>query len=328
MEGSIGDDINFATKHVSQAFLSTTLTDSTRIRSYHTTLNQLVLHFLPFSLPPYSSNHHLYALGISQFHPLYLTFESTFRDHIRSEDLPPRTTSMLQKLYLPDLERAEALEYDLKTLLPPSHCYHNTADRPRLEAFKQHIQISLTQKPHLLSAYTWIFYMALFSGGRYIRSKLRAGLTPPNPSLPQRRLDELSGLSFWNFPGDADGEDLKIDFKNRVAALSATLTEEERSDIIKEGVQIMVFLTDVVREVSETVPTQAIKLAAERTSADTVMNVKGPVARIRPPWILLLRNFFPMGFMDLLSAAMGTVVPKAPEHDGVATRTAMHVHVK
>ncbi|KAL8728932.1 MAG: hypothetical protein Q9181_005164 [Wetmoreana brouardii] len=325
MEGSIGDDINLATKHVSQTSPLTTSTDPTRTRSYHTTLNQLILHFLPFSLPPCSSNHHLYALGISHFHPIYLTFETTFRDHIRFDALPPRTIAMLQKLHLPELERAEALECDLKTLLLPSHRHHNTADLPHLEAFEQHIQASLAQKPHLLFAYTWVFYMALFSGGRYIRSKLRAGFTTPNPSLPQRRLDELSGLSFWNFPGDADGEDLKIDFKKRVAALSATLTEEERSDIINEGVQIMVFLTDVVREVAETVPAQAITLAAERTSADTVVKIQGPVARIRPPWILLLRNVFPMGFMDLLSAAMGIVVSKVPEHDAVAAPVATEV---
>ncbi|KAL8731375.1 MAG: hypothetical protein Q9166_003467 [cf. Caloplaca sp. 2 TL-2023] len=300
MAASIGDEINAAT------------------RSYHTTLNQLILQCLPLSLPPHTSGSQPYALGISHFHPIYAAFESYFRTYIGPDASSSQTNETLCSLHIPELERAGALENDISLLLPSFHRVPNPNNHPRLEAFKHHIQASLTHKPHLLFAYTWIFYMALFSGGRYIRSKLRAGFIFPGTSTSQRRLDELAGLSFWNFPGDADGEDLKVDFKARVAALSNDLTEEEKAEIVAEGVYIMISLTDMVREVAETVPAQAVTLAEQRFT-DKMAELKGPVARIRPPWILLLRYIFPMGFMDSLSAAIGMAVSRAPEHGAVAS---------
>ncbi|KAL8684440.1 MAG: hypothetical protein Q9224_006350, partial [Gallowayella concinna] len=218
MVATIGDEINTAT------------------RSHHTTLNQLILHLLPVSLPPNTSTHDLYALGISRFHSIYSAFESSFRQSITATALPSRTKEILHSLHVPQLERAEALDNDINLLLPPSHRVPEPSQHPRLEAFKQHIRISLAHKPHLLIAYTWIFYMALFSGGRYIRSKLRTAFASPSIStIPQRQLDEQAGLSFWNFPGDSNGEDLKADFKARLIALSDLLTEEERDDILAES---------------------------------------------------------------------------------------------
>ncbi|KAI4233477.1 MAG: hypothetical protein LQ352_008249, partial [Teloschistes flavicans] len=109
--------------------------------------------------------------------------------------------------------------------------------------------------------------MALFSGGRYIRAKLRDAFTTttttPLPTddddaaTPQTSRDERAGLSFWDFPGAADGEDLKLLYKSRVAALSPTLTDHDRADIVAESVEIMLRLTDVVREVAETAPAAA-----------------------------------------------------------------------
>ncbi|KAL8999832.1 MAG: hypothetical protein Q9169_001372 [Polycauliona sp. 2 TL-2023] len=286
---SIGEEINAAT------------------RSHHTTLNQLIIQFLPFSLPPHTSDVYLYALGISHFLPIYSAFESSLRTYNGSKTTPSRTRNTLQALHLPRLERAEALRKDLHTLLPPRPHDAKNIHRPRLEAFERHIQLSLALKPHLLVSYTWIFYMALFSGGRYIRSKLRAGFTPRSTSRSQRHLDEQAGLGFWNFPGDADGEDLRIDFKARIATFSKDLTEEERAEIIAEGVHIMTSLTGVVEEVAVTVPNRAAALAED--------------ADIRSPWVLLLRNLLPLGLMDLFSAATGNATSSAQRHDGVTPRS-------
>ena len=269
-------------------------------------------------MPPHTHNHTIYALGISYFSHIYSIFESNFRSHLEAEANPQRVSGLLQKLHIPELERTEALERDIKLLLPPSHRGPKSSEIPRLEAFKKHIQSSLAHKPHLLFAYTWIFYMALFSGGRYIRSKLQAGLAASITSLPSAQLDVRAGLSFWDFPGEYDGEDLKLDYKSRVAALSSELTDQERADIVTEGVQIMVFLIDLVKEVAETVPSQAIGLALEVPASD-FKGCQGPVARIRPPWILLMRSLFPMHFMDILSTGLGVVVSRAPERGNVKT---------
>ncbi|KAL8783858.1 MAG: hypothetical protein Q9213_004348 [Squamulea squamosa] len=229
----------------------------------------------------------------------------------RSNNSPSRTHDALRALHLPGLERAEALENDIKLLLPPLHRVPTPCHHPRLQAFQCHIESSLVSKPHLLFAYTWIFYMALFSGGRYIRSKLRTAFTPSSTSTSQRHLDKLAGLSLWNFPGDADGEDLKLEFKARVAMLSNSLSEEEKANIVAEGVHIMISLTNVVKEAAETVPGRAIALKND----------------MRPSWVLLLRYFFPVGLMDLLSAAVGFALFRAPQ-DGAATLTPVHVAAK
>lgn len=311
--------LQFAIRYLSGNCVNFPLT-----RSYHTNLNQSILHFLPLSLIPHTSSHHLYVIGISYFHPIYSVFESSFRNHLHSDPCSSRTATILHKLHLPELERVQALERDINLLLPSLHRVRNTSTAPCLEASKRHIQASLSKKPHLLFAYTWIFYMALFSGGRYIRSKLRAGLASPIVPCPSAHLDVHTGLSFWEFPGELDGEDLKLAYKSRVAALSTELTEEERRDIVAEGVQIMVFLIDLVGEVAEAVPARAAELALEAAPSSDKLGCQGPVARIRPPWILLMRNLFPMYLKEIISAALGVVASRAPEQGAV---TPMQVQI-
>ncbi|KAL9027414.1 MAG: hypothetical protein Q9196_004058 [Gyalolechia fulgens] len=250
MASSIGNEINLAT------------------RSHHATLNQSILHFLPLALPPHTSSYCLYALGISHFYPIYSVFECVFRDRLSLDVAPSRIANILNRLHVPWLERASALERDSRLLLPLLRSGPGFSTGPRSEAFKRHVQLSLSQKPHLLFAYTWIFYMALFSGGRYVRSKFRAGFKSWMAALPAAQLEPHAGLTFWHFPGELDGEDLKLEYKNRVAALSVELTEEERADIVAESVQIMTYLIDVVQEVAEVVPPRAVALALEKPVDD------------------------------------------------------------
>ncbi|KAL8650665.1 MAG: hypothetical protein Q9210_003694 [Variospora velana] len=299
MASSVGDDINRATK------------------LYHTTLNQLILHFLPFALPPNTSSYHLYALGVSHFHPIYAAFETSFRTQLRSAALSPHLAEILHGLHLPDLERAKALQDDINFLLPPSPRAPIPNKVPRLEVFQRHIQVSLARKPHLVVAYTWIFYMALFSGGRYIRSKLRAGLSQSISSASSTEQNKVTGLAFWEFPGERDGEDLKLEYKRRVAALSIQLTDKERVDIVEEGIYIMVSLTGLVREVAEVVPNRAMALALGATAYHIKPDFQGPIARIRPPWLLLVRNLFPFGVMEILSNALGFIASSVPRQDMV-----------
>ncbi|KAL8761302.1 MAG: hypothetical protein Q9184_002571 [Pyrenodesmia sp. 2 TL-2023] len=264
-----------------------------------------------------ATSHQLYALGISHFRPIYSIFEASFENHLCSGTVAPRVERILQQLHLPGLGRAQALENDIRTLLPESYRYPNPSSFPQLEAFERHVQASVAQKPHLLIAYTWIFYMALFSGGRYIRSKLRAGLGASIRSATSANADQAAGLSFWEFPGKHDGDDLKVEYKSRVTAVSALLTEEERADIADEGVKIMVFLTDIVTEVADVVPGRALELALDTPSGDKDTGFLGPVSRIRPPWLLLLRNIFPFAIMELLSAILATVASSSSDQQTV-----------
>ena len=95
--------------------------------------------------------------------------------------------------------------------------------------------------------------MALFSGGRYLRSQLRAANTQAWQlgTSPEQEPDEP--LQFWCFDGDQDGEDLRAAFKARVLSLEAHLTPEERQEVVDEGVEIMKRMITVVQEISTTV---------------------------------------------------------------------------
>ncbi|PQE15566.1 hem oxygenase-like multi-helical protein [Rutstroemia sp. NJR-2017a BBW] len=130
--------------------------------------------------------------------------------------------------------------------------------------------------------------MALFSGGRYLRAALKmAGgfedfwnrdpspvrpysvtreaqnLVPSSktavdeklrPSARQKTRPEChqimkkQGLSFFDFVGDEDGEDIKREFKKRIAEAEVLLTEGEKSDIIQEAQEIFSFMVMVVTE--------------------------------------------------------------------------------
>lgn len=157
--------------------------------------------------------------------------------------------------------------------------------------------------------------MALFSGGRYIRSKLQAGLQASiASSSPSIQHGPRSGLAFWNFPGEVDGEDLKLEYKNRVTALTTELTEEEKADIVAESVSIMTHLIDIVSEVAEVVPSRAVALALQAPPEESI-KFQVPVARTVPPWSLLVRSLFPLPFRDVLSAAVALIAARGPEQE-------------
>ena len=187
---------------------------------------------------------------------------------------------LFSRLYFPELERSSRLRRDLVHLLSPS-CFSSlgfgdtgrSADESArqlphdLSSFVMHIHESISAKPHVHIAYTWVFYMALFSGGRYIRSKLRSAgdefwalEAPKKTSINGYTADEDSEstpLSFWSFSGALDGEDLKADYKSRVLEIEPSLALNERQDIINEAVDIMKRLLNIV---------QGIELAAAHSN--------------------------------------------------------------
>ena len=98
-----------------------------------------------------------------------------------------------------------------------------------------HMRQAVSAKPYLLVAYAWVMYMAVFSGGRWIRGQLvgagegfwrgvEVGDGDSGEEEGKRGL-EAAGLSFWHFVGEEDGEDIKREFKRRVVDLVCHVTQ-------------------------------------------------------------------------------------------------------
>lgn len=92
-----------------------------------------------------------------------------------------RTYSLLAHLRLPGLLRAGRLRADIRVLTrTPDHKIDEqleaVSQNGHLAAFIAHTKASVEANPHVLLAYAWVLYMALFSGGRYIHASLQSAL--------------------------------------------------------------------------------------------------------------------------------------------------------
>jgi len=116
---------------------------------------------------------------------------------------------------------------------------------------------AIQQKPHIAVAYAWVMYMAVFSGGRWIRQQFaNAGpefwtgqsetARAEKDGIPQA--PELPGFSFLSFDGDADGEDIKAEFKSRLAVADTLLTQQEKQDVIETADGLFELCIELVGE--------------------------------------------------------------------------------
>lgn len=264
------------------------------------------------------------------------------------------------------LERSPRLQRDLISLLPPSCLQtlglldrsrietetHGKDDVPRrlsheLTTFVTHIHEAIRIKPHLYLSYTWVLYMAIFSGGRYIRAKLKsAGLDFwTNTFIAESSKNDYSEggaeaekpgkwpLSFWNFSGTSDGEDLRADYKSRVREMERILTLKEREEIINEAAEIMKSLLRIICEIEVAVAEGAVERTIDsemceshmaginltpRLKDDSLVSRSGiPAAGSPSLCTLLCKHLLPLGIIDLVasitnlffSARRGTKVP-------------------
>lgn len=179
-----------------------------------------------------------------------------------------RIRNILSELALPDMRRTLALQDDLMSLTGWSSCtlakhLNDAAEAPVLSSFLHHIRHAVEARPHILLAYGWVLYMALFSGGRFIRASLegagpafwapRSDLSHPTSPLTEteRESSERSAggpFQFFRFNTPSDGEDLKQTFKDRLVELETLLTDQEREEIVQEAQNIFDFMVKMVME--------------------------------------------------------------------------------
>jgi len=72
------------------------------------------------------------------------------------------------------------------------------------------------------------------------------------------------GLQFFNFPGEEDGEDIKLEFKKRITEAEILLTYGEKEEIITEAKTIFEFMVEIVEELDKVMGIDEDDLEAER----------------------------------------------------------------
>lgn len=277
-------------------------------RSVHSRLNKLIMANLPSALPPRAADPASYVCGLLHIAPIYITFEALWQNVLESaadeqcpgpatlprQDSRPRSASnvsarmlfILRRLYLPGLMRSRCLRADIRHLT--GWADHIVEEHLRaagrmgwLGEFTAHIKRAVENRPHVLLAYSYIMYMALFSGGRFVRASLesagesfwqrtpspvrpafgpcekrsgREALTDTAPADgPPREQPNLHAsadlpLRFFYFDTPTDGEDLRSEFKKLLRASDGALTDDERHDVVREAICIFDNMSLVVSQ--------------------------------------------------------------------------------
>ena len=141
----------------------------------------------------------------------------------------------------------------------------------------------LNPPPHYLVAWIWVWYMAVFSGGRYIREILvktrftaewdsPADLKPQDDDPEKYVLRQRLGYSFLFFdprshqgaspfserdPGpeasQQEEDEIKTEFKMKFACFDELLNDDQKMDIVKESKWIFEKTIALVAEISSAV---------------------------------------------------------------------------
>ncbi|KAK4034888.1 hypothetical protein C8A01DRAFT_18366 [Parachaetomium inaequale] len=203
---------------------------------------------------------------------------------------PSRIHALLHNLYSPLLTRSPALLADIRAITNWSDATlrsklaalttqregggndegKGTGGRQKqqhLTTFLAHLRHAVAARPHLLLAYAWVLYMALFSGGRVLRGVLegvgegfwRAAVcdsvlddVPPRGGQPDSgRGTEGMPLGFFRFDTAQDGEDLKEEFKKKFEEAGRALTVDEWAEVVSEAGRIFEHMILLVGELHD-----------------------------------------------------------------------------
>ncbi|KAF5095952.1 hypothetical protein DV451_004461 [Geotrichum candidum] len=207
--------------------------------SAHNKINNLISMKMVFAL----RDPRIYRQGIQSFYHVFKTYEECWQEEMNKsikEGAPEaRIQSILREVWTPALARTEPLRKDL------NFYYDNDASKfeePIMKEqieFVQHIQKQIREKPYLALAYGHTMYLALFAGGRILRSNIMraAGLFPQVEGLSTEEV-ALRGTNLFQFQVE-DEDALRMGFKSRFElATRNDLTEQEKQEIIAESQEI------------------------------------------------------------------------------------------
>lgn len=233
-------------------------------RTLHTELNRIIVDRLPLALPPHAKSPSRYAIGLSHFANIFFSFEAEFDRVLESvfkEKEQDEVRAWIAGLRPSGIERSKRLRNDLYHLQKSAIVKFNVADSQRTSRGIKKLLTGCQEKPHVLIAYAWIMYMAVFSGGRWIRQQLASAGTDfwlGSETLGSEPDDEQiilqqPGFTFLSFDGDHDGEELKKSFKAQLDDADIKLTAKERQEVVAAGQDLFQHCINLIEEIDRDV---------------------------------------------------------------------------
>jgi hypothetical protein len=141
---------------------------------------RLIISRLSLCLPPNTLTPRLYTVGLSVFDTIYTIFEEEWSRVLQNGAMETENApDILRRLHIPELLRLDRLDRDLTVLLTREDTITPPAELESAREIIQHHQVTIRStiqaRAHILLAYAWVMYMALFNDGRWIRDQLVAG---------------------------------------------------------------------------------------------------------------------------------------------------------
>ncbi|KAI5953574.1 HMX1 [Candida jiufengensis] len=180
-------------------------------------------------------NYKVYRQGLQAFYHVFKSIEIAL-DYQFKNNSEDKYVEMLKQVWRPDIGRTLKAEQDLLFYYDNSkEKFENPRMKEQIE-FSQHIINVTKEKPYLLFAYLHVMYLALFAGGRLMRSSFAkaTGFYPHKNNLKHEEIVKL-GTNFFNF--DVEDENLlRMEYKRNYELLTRNgLTEDEKLEIIEES---------------------------------------------------------------------------------------------
>lgn len=178
-------------------------------------------------------DHTLYREGLLAFAFIFKTFEEEWASSMSSgsPNIDPRIKTALRNLYSTPLLRTPQLTKDLRYYFGSTPFSTKAPTTIQRTAYVAHIRQMVAERPHVLIAYAYNYYMALFAGGKILKYQISKakGFFPERYGMTEE--DRIAaGTNLFSFEVEQGKEDeLRTSFKRALGDLEDTLTVQERS---------------------------------------------------------------------------------------------------
>lgn len=191
----------------------------------------------------------IYRQGLQSFYHVFATMERCLMKQFERDD---QWTDILKQVWKPEMARTEKCEQDLLFYYDNRHDKFSSPIMSEQMKFVEHIETVTAEKPYLLLAYLHVMYLALFAGGRIMRSSISkaTGLFPQKDGLKHEDIIRL-GANFYTFDV-ADEDAFRLLYKRDYELVTRpSVTEEQKIEIIEEAKYIFAQNAKCISEIEQ-----------------------------------------------------------------------------